>query len=148
MPRQSFVLPTDVSSVQVAPESADVQMFPLSTTAASFVPSLEEVMPNQDFVLPTDVSSVQVAPESADVQMFPPLTTAASFVPSLEEVMPRQSLPAPDGGVTSVQLAPKTGTSAHDHKMDARRTLSRRPMAAVRPRTCLGGRWQLVREGL
>jgi hypothetical protein len=39
--------------------------------AASFVPSLEEVMNLQYFLIPTDVSSVQVAPESADVQMFP-----------------------------------------------------------------------------
>jgi hypothetical protein len=67
----SFVLPTEVSSVQVAPESVEVQMFPPSTTAVSFVPSLEEVMLPQYFVLPTEVSSVQVAPESVEVQMFP-----------------------------------------------------------------------------
>jgi len=29
MPLQDFVLPTDVTSVQVAPESVEVQMFPL-----------------------------------------------------------------------------------------------------------------------
>jgi len=56
-----FVLPTEVSSVQVAPESAEVQMFPPSATAASLVPSLEEVMLCQSFVLPTEVRSVQVA---------------------------------------------------------------------------------------
>ena len=75
MPRHSFVLPTEVSSVQVAPESVEVQMFPSRcfppTVAASFVPSLEDVMLFHRFVLPTEVSSVQVAPESVEVQMFP-----------------------------------------------------------------------------
>ena len=49
MPLQFFVLPTDVSSVQVAPESVEVQMFwfPPAITAASLVPSLEDVMSNQ-----------------------------------------------------------------------------------------------------
>ena len=36
-------------------------MFPPSATAASLVPSLEEVMLCQSFVLPTEVRSVQVA---------------------------------------------------------------------------------------
>ena len=67
-----FVLPTEVSSVQVAPESVEVQIFPSYIIAASLVPSLEDVMACQFFVLPTDVSSVQVAPESVEVQMFPP----------------------------------------------------------------------------
>ena len=71
MPLQAIVLPTYVPSVQVAPESVEVQMFPLLTVAASLVPSLEDAMPLQFFVLPTDVSSVQVAPESVEVQMFP-----------------------------------------------------------------------------
>ena len=71
MPRHSFVLPTEVSSIQVAPESVEVQMFPPKTVAASLVPSLEDVMSYQSFVLPTEVSSVQVAPESVEVQMFP-----------------------------------------------------------------------------
>ena len=65
-------------------------MFPPLWTAASSVPSLEEVMLAQSFALPTEVPSVHVAPESAEVQMVPlvvPLT-AASLVPSLEEVMP------------------------------------------------------------
>ena len=61
MPCQPFVLPTEVSSVQVAPESVEVQMFPSKTVAASLVPSLEEVMPIHSFVFPTEVSSVQVA---------------------------------------------------------------------------------------
>ena len=63
-------------------------MFPLLTTAASLVPSLEEVMPRQ---LCVDAREVQVAPESVEVQMFPFQTVAASLVPSLEEVMPHQS---------------------------------------------------------
>jgi hypothetical protein len=81
-----------MTSVQVAPESVEVQMFPSKTMAASLVPSLEDVMQNQYFVLPTEVSSVQVAQELVEVQMFPPLTVAASLVPSLEDVMPSQFL--------------------------------------------------------
>ena len=54
------MLPTEVSSVHVAPELVDVQMFPSSTTAASLVPSLEDVMYLHNFVLPVDVTSVQV----------------------------------------------------------------------------------------
>ena len=67
MSRQYFVLPTEASSVQVAPESAEVHMFPKYATAASLVPSLEEVTPHQYFEPPTEVSLVQVAPESAEV---------------------------------------------------------------------------------
>ena len=66
-------------------------MLPLQTTAATVVPSLDEVMEYQAFVLPGDaVFSVHVAPEFVEVQMFPPelqITTAASLVPSLDEVM-------------------------------------------------------------
>ena len=82
-----FVLPTEVSSVQVAPEFVEVQMFPALTTAASLVPSLEDAMLCHHFVLPTEVSSVQVAPELVEVQMFPSKTMAASLVPSLEDVI-------------------------------------------------------------
>ena len=64
---QDFVLPTEASTVQVAPESDEVQMFPPLTTAASLVPSLEEVTPHQFFEPPTEVSLVQVAPESDEV---------------------------------------------------------------------------------
>ena len=39
----------EVFSVHVAPEFVEVQMFPLSTTAASLVPSLDEVMEYQSF---------------------------------------------------------------------------------------------------
>jgi hypothetical protein len=107
MPRHCFVLPTEASSVQVAPESVEVQMFPPSTTAASLVPSLEDAMLAQDFVLPTEASTVQVAPESDEVQMFPPLTTAASLVPSLEEVTPHQYFEPPTE-VSLVQVAPES----------------------------------------
>jgi len=55
-----FPLPVEVTSVHVAPESVEVQMFPDETTAASFVPSLDEVMEYQALVLPTEVSSVHV----------------------------------------------------------------------------------------
>ena len=46
MQYQVFVTPTPAGSrsVQVAPESLEVQMFPTYSTAASLVPSLEEVI--------------------------------------------------------------------------------------------------------
>ena len=71
MASQPFGAPTDVSSVQVAPESVEVHMFPNLTVAASLVPSLEEVMPYKPFGASVDVISVQVAPESVEVQRFP-----------------------------------------------------------------------------
>ena len=79
-------------------------MFPPPTTAASLVPSLDEVMDLQPFVPPTEVSSVHVVPESVEVQMFPPLTTAASLVPSLDEVMEYQYWPFPP----RVHVAPES----------------------------------------
>ena len=82
-------------------------MFPPPTTAASLVPSLDEVMDLQPFVPPTEVSSVHVAPESVEVQMFPPLTTVASLVPSLDEVMDRQFFALP-GKTYSVHVAPES----------------------------------------
>ena len=96
-----------VFSVQVAPESVEVQIPPPSSVAASLDPSLEDVMLTQLFVLPTDVSSVQVAPELAEVQIFPRLTTAASLVPSLEDVMLRHLFVLPTD-VFSVQVAPES----------------------------------------
>ena len=41
-------------------------MFPLLITAASLVPSIEELMLNQASVLPTEVSSVQMARAGAN----------------------------------------------------------------------------------
>ena len=64
MLRQSFiiaVLSELNTEVQVTPESVDVQIFSPLPTAASLVPSLEEVMLRQFFELPTEVSLVQVA---------------------------------------------------------------------------------------
>jgi hypothetical protein len=100
-------------SVQVAPESIEVQAFPPSTTAASLVPSLEEAMPHQRFALPSGLRSVQVAPESIEVQMFPSWTLAARFVPSLEEAMPRQSFVLPPR-LRSVQVFAADGVSPSD----------------------------------
>ena len=55
----------------MAPESVEVQMFPpLLTTAASLVPSLDEVIDHQ-ICAPVEVFSVHVLPESVEVQMFP-----------------------------------------------------------------------------
>ena len=74
------VLSTELSSVQVAPESVEVHTLPPVALA------LEEVMLNQGS--PMSETSVQVAPESLEVQMFSPISApAASFAPSLEKVM-------------------------------------------------------------
>jgi hypothetical protein len=102
-------LPVGVTSVHVPPESVDLQMFPPPSklTAASLVPSLEDVMLYQYFVLPTEESSVQVAPESVEVQIFPFQTAAASLVPSLEEVMPYHAFLLPVK-VTSLQVTPES----------------------------------------
>ena len=52
---QPCVLPTDVSSVQVSPESVDVQMVPSQTVAASLVPSFDDVINVHVCVLALDV---------------------------------------------------------------------------------------------
>ncbi len=103
---QVLELPTKASSVsvQVAPELVEVQMFPLYTTAASLVPSLEEVIPYQLRALSLEV---QLAPESVDVQIFPPLITAASLVPSLEEEMLCQAFSSAHHHTAS-QLSPES----------------------------------------
>jgi hypothetical protein len=77
------------------------------STAASFKPSLEEVIDVQRFMVPAGMLSVQVAPESADVHMLPLKTPAPSFVPSLEEVMRIQYFALPTD-VSSVQVAPES----------------------------------------
>ena len=51
MEYQDFPLPVEVFSLHVAPESVEVQMLPFRTTAASLVPSLDEVMEYQFFPL-------------------------------------------------------------------------------------------------
>ena len=81
------MLSVGLTSVQVSPESVDVQMFPLVTTAANLVPSLDDVMSYQYCGLSDGLTSVQVSPESVDVQMFPHLTVAASLLPSLDDVI-------------------------------------------------------------
>jgi hypothetical protein len=87
-------------------------MLPLSTVAASFVPSAEEVISSHFFVAPTEV---QFAPLLLEVHMLPPYTLAASFVPSAEEVIPRQFFFAPVF-VTSVQFAAADPWSALSSK--------------------------------
>ena len=57
---QSLALPVPLPSVHWAPGSEDVQMFPPATTAATLVPSEEDVMEYQTLALPTLLSSVQV----------------------------------------------------------------------------------------
>ena len=58
-------------------------MFPLWTAAASFVPSLEDVIARHSLLLALEV---QETPEFKEIQIFPQ-TVAASLVPSLEDVM-------------------------------------------------------------
>ena len=55
-------------------------MLSASTTAASLVPSLDEVMDSQVVPPPVEVFSVHVAPESAEVQMFPLVVKVAAEV--------------------------------------------------------------------
>ena len=56
-------------------------------TAASFVPSLLELILCQLLFFGVPVHSVHDRPESVDVQMPPLSTTAASFTPSLHDVI-------------------------------------------------------------
>ena len=81
-------------------------MDPKKTTAASFVPSLLDVIDLQ-LLAPAPVWAVQVTPESREVQMDPPFpTTAASFVPSLLDVSDDQ-LRSPVL-VCSIQVTPES----------------------------------------
>ena len=61
------------------------------TTAASLVPSLDDVMSFHLFEDDPTSLQVHVSPESVDVQIDESEEVAASLVPSLEEVMPHQS---------------------------------------------------------
>ena len=97
----SFVLPGEaVFSVQVAPESVEVQMFPPSTTAASLVPSLDEVMPRQALELPTEVSTVHMKglreEDGATALEILSSVMATSLVNSLDEVMEVHVLELPE----------------------------------------------------
>ena len=67
------LLPGEEVSVHVVPEFEEVQMWLLPTpaTAASLVPSLDEVMEVHHFPGPVKTCSVHVAPESVEVQMCP-----------------------------------------------------------------------------
>ena len=69
-------------------------MSPVEGTAASFVPSEEEVMDIQLLAPGVEPWSVQVQlePEYVAVQISPNATTAASFVPSEEEARHSQCL--------------------------------------------------------
>ena len=51
--------------------STALQMSSALTTAASLVPSLDEVMEYHFLMLPTEVFSVHVPPEFVEVQMLP-----------------------------------------------------------------------------
>ena len=98
------VLPAKVAGLQkeAAVVLLEVHTLPLYATAASFVPSAEEVIAYHLFVAPT---VVQVAPLLLEVHMLPSYTAAASFVPSSEEVIPYHCFVAPTE-VSFVQVAP------------------------------------------
>jgi len=81
-------------------------MFPPSTTAASLLPSLEDVMLFHCSLFPT-MTSVQETPESVEVQIFPSMATAASLLPSLEDVIPYQFFVLATE-VSSVAVSPKS----------------------------------------
>ena len=129
----------------MAPESVEVQIFPPAfvtcVTAASLVPSLDEVMDAHSFVLPGEaVFSVHVAPESVEVQMFPLSTMAASLVPSLDEAMERQFFVLPGEAVFSVHVRACTGPHAHNKRnMVNRRRDVRDPRRERAKRFIFGG---------
>ena len=92
-------------------------MFPSRTTAASLVPSLDEVMPTSFWCSHRRLSPVGAG--VGRVQMFPPRITAASLVPSLEEVMltkngcpPRSDLCPVPLRVGEVQMPSNSATAA------------------------------------
>lgn len=70
--------------------SLPTQMFPVSATAAIFVPSADTVIACQ-FLLCVDGSSVQDHPASVDIQIEPEFTTAASRFPSADDETAFQS---------------------------------------------------------
>ena len=108
IPRHRFVLPTEVSSVQVTPESEEVQTFPLSTTAAILVQSLEQMMLSHD-CSPGELTvliAAQLAPESTEAQIFLLRVVAKALVPSLEQVTLNQLSEVPDQ-VLFVNFAPE-----------------------------------------
>jgi len=90
--------------VQVTPLLVEVYIYPLAATAASFVPSGDEVIDCQFLFtfIGEDVTSIQFTPKSIDRYTRPPNTTAASFVPSADEVMDLQPLEES----RAVQVAP------------------------------------------
>jgi len=104
--RSRLEVSTLLSSVQVLPESVEIQMFH-PEAAASLVPSDDEVIACQDWVLPTLLSSTQVLPESVEIQMFALSAQAAIFVPSEEEVICSQYWVLPTL-LSSVQVLPES----------------------------------------
>ena len=101
MEYHASVLPTEVSSVHVAPLSVETQIFPLYTVAASLLPSAEDATRVHASELPT-TCSVHVAPLSVEVHIFSQFETATSLVPSAEEAIPYQFCTV----ATEVHVAP------------------------------------------
>ena len=67
---QAFVAPTEVSSVQFAPLSLEIQMLPPLTVAARVVLSAEEASPVQTFAA-GELFFVQDWPLSLEVHILP-----------------------------------------------------------------------------
>jgi hypothetical protein len=74
---------------QFVPKLLEVHTTPPLTTAASFIPLVDEAMENQ-VVLVGPVDCVQLVPELLETQTPPPLSTAASLVPSADDAMENQ----------------------------------------------------------
>ena len=79
--------------------------FTFLTTAASFIPSLLDVILVQAFVPPVNVFSTQFTPESVLVQILPLRTTAASFVPSLLDVILYHVVEGPYAQIFDTQIS-------------------------------------------
>ena len=96
-----FLAPVEVFSVQVPPESVDVQILPFQAQATNFSPFAEDATDLQSFLAPTESSSIQVTPESVDVQMLPPpglwpaVIIATNFSPFAEEATAHHLFPVP-----------------------------------------------------
>ena len=91
---------------QLEPESLEIQMNPVYSTAASFVPSADEVIAAQLPLKPEDDHcGFQVSFESVKVKMCPPAGIAASLRPSADEAIAIQLLVVEDSGF---QVAPES----------------------------------------
>lgn len=81
MPCQRLLSPTDVSSIQLSPESELRHTLPSRTTAARYFPSEEAVTANQPSDDEPTSTSRHVLPPSELNQILPNCSTATIFLP-------------------------------------------------------------------